>query len=130
MSSLAATTSRPARAGVRTSQRSPVAGAERAHRVHLTRRGRALLLLVLVSLLYAAFAVGRSASEAAVTTAPAPVLGQLTVQSGDTLWGIARQVAPGRDPRPTVEQLVRLNDLHEPALQVGQQLLLPTTAVS
>jgi len=93
--------------------------------VHLTRRGRAVLLVLLVGLLYAAFAVGRSNSEAAVTAEAAPQLVQTTVQPGDTLWAVARRVAPGHDPRPMVEQLRRLNHLRTPGLQVGQQLLLP-----
>ena len=96
--------------------------------VHLTRRGRAMLLVLLVGLLYAAFAVGRSNSEAAVTAEAAPALTQTTVQQGDTLWAVARRMAPGRDPRPVVDQLRRLNHLRTAGLQVGQQLLLPAAA--
>jgi len=97
----------------------------RAVAVHLTRRGRAVLLVLLVGLLYAAFAVGRSNTQAAVTAEPAPQLVQTTVQQGDTLWRVARRMAPDRDPRPVVEQLRRLNHLPTSGLQVGQQLLLP-----
>jgi hypothetical protein len=43
------------------------------------------------------------------------------VQSGDTLWLIARRVAPGRDPRPVVDHLIEVNHLHG-GLQVGQEL--------
>jgi len=96
--------------------------------VHLTRRGRALLLVALVAMLYAAFAVGRANTEAAVTVEAAPALVQTTVQRGDTLWAVARRIAPDRDPRPVVEQLRRLNDLPTAGLQVGQQLLLPAAA--
>jgi hypothetical protein len=46
------------------------------------------------------------------------------VEAGDTLWGIARRVAPGRDPREVVDQMVRDNRLRG-SLQVGQQLLVP-----
>ena len=96
--------------------------------VHLTRRGRGVLLVLLVGLLYGAFAVGRSNTEAAVTTASAPEMVQTTVQQGDTLWGVARRMAPDRDPRPVVEQLRRLNHLPTSGLHVGQQLLLPAAA--
>jgi hypothetical protein len=45
------------------------------------------------------------------------------VQPGDTLWGIARQVAPGRDPRPVVDGIVKANDLRG-GLQAGQELVV------
>ena len=95
-------------------------------RVHLTGRGRFLVLLVLVALLLSAFAFGRSASHAAVTSeSGGPTLTQVTVQPGDTLWSVSRRLAPHRDPREVVEQLQRLNHLSSSGLQVGQQLLLP-----
>jgi len=47
-----------------------------------------------------------------------------TVKSGDTLWSIAQRIAPGRDPRPVVDQLVADNHLRG-SLQVGQAIDLP-----
>jgi hypothetical protein len=46
------------------------------------------------------------------------------VESGDTLWSIARRVAPGRDPRPVVDGLIETNDLRG-GLQAGQELSIP-----
>ena len=46
------------------------------------------------------------------------------VAPGDTLWSIARRVAPGRDPRPVVDAMVQANDLHG-SLQAGQELSIP-----
>ena len=46
------------------------------------------------------------------------------VEPGDTLWSIARRVAPGRDPRPVVDGLIRANDLWA-GLQTGQELSIP-----
>jgi Tfp pilus assembly protein FimV len=46
------------------------------------------------------------------------------VEPGDTLWSIARQVAPGRDPRPVVDGLIEANDLRG-GLQAGQELSIP-----
>jgi Tfp pilus assembly protein FimV len=54
---------------------------------------------------------------------PAPRV-HYVVQPGDTLWSIARQVAPGRDPRPVVDALVEANNLHG-GLQAGQELTVP-----
>ena len=46
------------------------------------------------------------------------------VESGDTLWSIARRVAPSRDPRPVVDGLIEANDLRG-GLQAGQELSIP-----
>jgi hypothetical protein len=43
------------------------------------------------------------------------------VVSGDTLWSIARRVAPDRDPRPVVDHLIEVNHLGG-GLQAGQEL--------
>jgi len=76
-------------------------------------------------LLLAAFALGR-ASTVAATRAEAPVASQaVVVQAGDTLWAIANRLAPGRDPRVTVERIRRLNRLSRSALMVGQTLAVP-----
>jgi hypothetical protein len=47
-----------------------------------------------------------------------------TVQPGDTLWSLALRIAPGRDPRPLVDQLIADNHL-QGDLQVGQAIYLP-----
>jgi Tfp pilus assembly protein FimV len=46
------------------------------------------------------------------------------VEPGDTLWSIARRVAPGRDPRPVVDGMIEANDLRG-ELQAGQELSIP-----
>lgn len=96
--------------------------------VRITRRGRVLLVLALVSLLLAAFSFGRTATQAATEAGPRQVLPSVTVSSGDTLWILARRIAPGHDPREVIAQIQRLNHLDGPSVQVGQQLLLPRSA--
>lgn len=106
----------------------------RSHPLRLTRRGRVLVLLVLIALLCAAFMVGRTASRAAEPAGPlaavqgmasSPITTRTVVDPGETLWSIARRIAPARDPREVVAQLRRLNDLATGGLQAGQQLVLP-----
>ncbi len=97
--------------------------------VRLTRRGRVLLLAALVAVLFAAFSLGRSASQAAPPS-PTPALQaqRVTVQHGDSLWTLARRIAPDKDPRDVVAQIREVNDLTSSSLQPGQQLVLPVAA--
>lgn len=100
--------------------------------LRLTRRGRAALLLALVTLLLAAFSLGRAGTEAAprAGTDGTAVLAQTphaqtVVQPGETLWAVAKRVAPGHDPRAVVHRIQRLNDLDGGLVRAGQLLLLP-----
>ena len=96
--------------------------------LRLTRRGRAAVLLALVVLLLGAFAAGRTASQASPEPERRAVLSQTTVQRGESLWTVARRVAPEQDPRQVVVAIRQLNGLPTAQVQAGQQLLLPTAA--
>jgi hypothetical protein len=109
------------------------AGTDAAHAEHgvrLTRRGRTLAVLLLAGVLFGAFSLGRSASEATGGAADSagPALVQTTVQPGESLWSVAQRIAPDNDPREVIAQIRRLNDLESSQLLVGQQLLLPVSA--
>ena len=57
-----------------------------------------------------------------------PLAGPIAVEGaepGDTLWTIAGDVAPARDRRDVVAQLLELNSLSSAALREGQQLVVP-----
>ena len=105
-------------------RRVPVRPASRP-RTRLTRRGRLVLLVLAIGLLLAAISVGRAGSQAATATETGPSLQQTTVQPGETLWSVARRIAPANDPREVIAQIQRINDLESSSLRVGQQLLLP-----
>ena len=97
--------------------------------VRVTRRGRVLLLVALVAVLFGAFSLGRSASQAAPpSSAPTAAVQQVTVQAGETLWALALRTAPDHDPRDVVAQIRELNDLDSPHVQPGQLLVLPVAA--
>ena len=99
-----------------------------AGRLRLTRRGRLVLVLVAMALLFVAASVGRAGSEAATVSDTGPSLQQVTVQPGETLWAVAQRIAPDNDPREVIAQIRRINDLETSTLQAGQQLLLPTAS--
>ena len=89
--------------------------------VRLTRRGRVVVLGLLVALAALVVVLVSQPGQAADTT-PLPTR---VVQPGDSLWSIAGQVAPGRNRAATVEDIRRLNHLDGYRLQVGQKLTVP-----
>jgi nucleoid-associated protein YgaU len=105
-----------------------------SHAVHpaplrLTGRGRAVLrglvvVLMLVVMAAAGLALAHGA-RAADGAPPAVVVHTHVVLPGETLWGIARQVAPHDDPRDTVSRIVEFNSLPSTAVHAGQRLALP-----
>lgn len=97
----------------------------RLRRSRLTRRGRVLLVLVLAALLLAMFSLGRASSDAGTPSRHAQVT-HVTVRPGETMWQVATRVAPGNDPRVTVQRLMDLNGMSSPQLRAGQSLVIPT----
>lgn len=89
----------------------------------LTRRGRVAAVLAFVAVLGGGLAVG----QATVATPAAPTsYDVLTVEPGQTLWGIANVVAPGVDPRTTVQRLVAINGLVDAdGITAGDRLRVP-----
>ena len=94
--------------------------------VRLTQRGR---IVVLTTFLLAAFAVmvalGGWATATRDAGAPDPVR-VVEVQPGDTLYGIAGQIAGPGEVRAMVHRIQQLNSLPSADLQVGQRLAVPT----
>jgi len=71
--------------------------------LRLTRRGRLVAFSASVAALGAIVigagqVAGASGSDSEASNSPMPQV--VVVQAGETLWGIAREVAPGSDPRP------------------------------
>jgi LysM repeat protein len=98
-----------------------------AHRSHLrmTARGRAVLLTVVATpLVVAALALGINAGSAVGTSSSTP-LSKVTVVSGETLWGVAEQVAPRSDPRDVIADIMSVNQLTSANIEPGEQLLIP-----
>jgi hypothetical protein len=97
--------------------------------LRLTARGRLVLrglvvVLMLVAMATSGLALARGA-HAADGPAPAVVVHTHVVLPGETLWGIAQQVAPHDDPRDTVARIAEFNSLSTTAVRAGQRLALP-----
>lgn len=94
--------------------------------LRLTRRGRlVLLVLILAVLMGAVLALGgySAATDARGTVQPTRTV---VVQEGDSLWGIASQVAAPGEVREVVHELEELNALPGPELTEGQRIAVPT----
>ena len=82
-------------------------------RLALTVTALAAIAVVIVSL------TAGSAPQAMV---------DVTVVPGDTLWSIAAEAAPDRDPRDVIEEIRQLNDMQGGVLPIGVVLRVPASA--
>ena len=93
--------------------------------VRLTRRGRlalTLMFLVAVSVVLTVF----GATSAATGEAGKPVpTRSVFVEPGDTLWGIAAEVAAPGEVREMTHRIQELNAMSGSGVAVGQELAVP-----
>ena len=88
-------------------------------------RRRRLTLTVSLALVAAAWA-GPAVRALGSPGAPTRISRtSYVVREGDTLWSIARRLAPGSDPRPIVDVLSAANGLDAGRLVPGQTLVVP-----
>jgi len=100
--------------------------------VRLTRRGQIVVatlavvcitvIVLLVSLLASG---GAQASNHGQPGTPYQGMHQIVVQPGQTLWSIASAAEPSADPRAVIQQIMSVNTLSGPGIQVGQLLWVP-----
>lgn len=103
-------------------------------RLHLTQRGRLVLLgipvlLATVALLSAVLFFSTSAlnnAQATQHSAEGVAAVQVTVSAGDTLWSVASEATTGGNVRQTMAQIAELNDLDSAQLQPGDVLHVPS----
>lgn len=104
---------------------SPVRRARRPPQLRLTRRGRLVLFLALVAVAVAVFTFLAGPAESTGTTHHPPV-DTVVVEPGQTLWGIASDVAPNEDPRIVIHEILDLNALTDAgSIRAGQPLYVP-----
>ena len=84
-------------------------------------------LTLTLTVLAAVAVVTVSLVVGAIGSAPRAMV-DVTVGPGDTLWSIATQAAPDRDPRDVIEEIKALNDVPGSVLPVGVVLRVPSSA--
>lgn len=104
--------------------------------IRLNRRGRIVVgagavvivaaLILTVGGLFGVLsgALWEAPAEASATSTSLNV-DHVRVREGQTLWQIASSAAPHADPRETILQIEKLNDLPNSAVQAGQKLAIP-----
>lgn len=94
--------------------------------VRLTRRGRVVAVLVFLAVALAAMvAMGGLATATQDSGTPERVQ-MIEVQRGDTLYGIAGEVAEPGKVQEMVYKIKRMNSLPSVAISEGQRLAVPT----
>ncbi|MEB7505904.1 LysM peptidoglycan-binding domain-containing protein [Arthrobacter koreensis] len=128
--------SAPSRSGARSVQARPSADRPAGEGrqtpegpLKLTRRGRLLLVGAPILLGGAALLtfVGFFTAPALASSDGAEVTRtqQVSVSTGDSLWSLASQYAPERDPRAVVADIMELNNLSDAVVPAGVQLYIP-----
>jgi hypothetical protein len=100
----------------------PVAGSSA---VRLTRRGRLLVTVVFLAILLAALTMFGSHSAATGESGVPVKTHMVEVGRGDTLWGLASEVAPPGKVGETVIKIRELNALSDSKVAVGQEIAVP-----
>lgn len=94
-----------------------------ASRFRRRRLAAAGMLVLLVALVVGPVAHASGSGEGDLTTPYSSV--RYVVRSGDTLWSIATEQAPGRDPRPLVAAIEQVNRLEAGELVPGKGIDIP-----
>jgi len=92
--------------------------------VRLTRRGRAVVLLLALVVLGVVGVLWSATSSASDESTGYPTR-TVVVSAGDTLWDIADDAAGDDSTYAMVAELQSLNALEGGGLQAGQQILVP-----
>jgi hypothetical protein len=105
----------------------PVAAPAPRTRLRITRRGRAALatVIALPLVIGTGAAVLNGGGAVATDSASTVEFTYVDVAAGQSLWGLAEEIAPQADPREVIADIVRLNGLPSADVQPGERLAIP-----
>lgn len=93
--------------------------------VRLTRRGRVVVVLAALVLALVVGIALSGVSSASEEAGAAPATEVVVINEGDTLWGIAAEVAEDGQVRSMVTEIRELNDLDSSVVTLGQKIHVP-----
>jgi hypothetical protein len=97
----------------------------RSATVRLTRRGRIVVIVLLLAVALALLTVfGPHSAATGSAGLPVPTR-TVEVGPGDTLWDLASDVARPGEVRDMVHQIEELNAMTGPGVAVGQEIAVP-----
>lgn len=97
-----------------------------ASKIVLTKRGKAVLVMFFSVLALAASLLMQQLNTAdAVATDTGSNYGYVIPEAGETLWSIAKQLAPASDPREVVADLMEFNQLSGVSVKAYEPLAVP-----
>ena len=101
--------------------------AARAPRLRLTQRGRGVLLVIVATpfVIAALFFALNGGRASAALESPNTSLQYINVDAGESLWGVAQEIAPNADPRDVIQQIIELNQLNSADVFAGVRLAIP-----
>ncbi|WP_051343463.1 LysM peptidoglycan-binding domain-containing protein [Pseudonocardia spinosispora] len=88
------------------------------------RRAVASVVLLAVGMAVVVAALGLLSDAVASARVP-DTTGVVQVHGAESLWQVARRVAPSADPAAVAARIVELNHLNSPSVQAGQRLVSP-----
>lgn len=97
-------------------------------RLRLTRRGRVVFgsfATVLVAALLALGAAFAAPQAQASNNSAGPDFPYVVAQAGDSLWSLAAELDPQKDPRDLIAEIVQLNQLGGSGVQAGEAIAVP-----
>jgi hypothetical protein len=65
------------------------------------------------------------ASDSDLTSSTAVTFEYVTIMQGDSLWSVAEEYAPNRDPRDFIAEVVALNNMTDSVVDAGMRIALP-----
>ena len=96
--------------------------------IRLTKRGRIVLATIASVVLSVMVVLSGQITADAGSSSGGPASTTVVVQPGESLWSIAAEVAPTKDPRETIALIRDLNGMQDSTVVPGQSVVVPISS--